>query len=47
MHRPGDYHTKGSQRKTNVLWYHLYVESKKIIQMNLFTKQKKTHSLRE
>ena len=30
-----------SQRKTNIIWYHLYVESKKEkkIQMNLFTKQ--------
>ena len=30
--------SEGSQRKTNI--YHLYVESKKMIQMNLFTKQK-------
>ena len=22
-----DYHTKGSQRKTDIIWYHLYVES--------------------
>ena len=29
-----------SQTKTNIIWYHLYVESKKMIQMNLFTKQK-------
>ena len=28
------------QRKTNIVWYRLYVESKKIIQMNLFEKQK-------
>ena len=28
-----------SQTKTNIM-YHLYVESKKVIQMNLFTKQK-------
>ena len=27
-----------NQRKTNVTWYHLHVESKKVIQMNLFTK---------
>ena len=27
-------------RKTNIIWYHLYVESKKGIQMSLFTKQK-------
>ena len=29
------------QRKTNI--YHLYVESKEMIHMNLFTKQKQTH----
>ena len=29
-----------SQTKTNIILYHLYVESKKTIQMNLFTKQK-------
>ena len=29
-----------SQPKTNTIWYHLYVESKKMIPMNLFTKQK-------
>ena len=28
-----------NQTKTNSMWYHLYVESKNIIQMNLFTKQ--------
>ena len=32
-----------SQSKTNIIWYHLYVESKKKVQMNLFTKQKETH----
>ena len=31
-----------NQTKTNI-WYHLQVESKKKIQMNLFTKQKYTH----
>ena len=31
-----------SQPKTNIIWYHLYVESKKVIQINLFTKQKQT-----
>ena len=31
-----------SHRKTNIIWYHLYVESKKMIQMNLFTKQKQS-----
>ena len=24
-----DYHMKRSQRKTNIIWYHLYVESEK------------------
>ena len=33
-----------SQAKTNI-WYQLYVESKKMIQVNLFTKQKQTHRL--
>ena len=36
-----------SQRKTNIIWYHLYVESKKMIQMNIFIKQKETHRLRK
>ena len=27
-----------SQTKTNTMWYHLYVESRKMVQMNLFTK---------
>ena len=25
------------------IWYHLHVESKKMVQINLFTKQKQTH----
>ena len=29
-----------SQRKTNIIRYCLYVESKKMVQMNLFIKQK-------
>ena len=37
--------TEESQRKTNIIWYHLYVESKKVIQMNLFVKQKQTPDL--
>ena len=29
-----------SQRKTSIIWYHLHVESKIMIQVNLFIKQK-------
>ena len=36
-----------SQTKTNIIWYHLYVDSKKMIQMNLFTKQKQTYRHRK
>ena len=32
-----------TQRKMNIIWYHLYVESKKMIQMDLLTKQKQAH----
>ena len=35
------------QRKTNIMCYYLYVESKKIIQMNLFTKQKQASQHRK
>ena len=31
----------------NILWYHFYVESKKMIQMNLLTKQELTHRLQK
>ena len=49
MDGPRDYHTVWSERKTNIIGYHLYVKSKKkkMIQMNLFRKQKQTHRLRE
>ena len=43
MDGPGDYHTKWSSQtdKNNIIWCRLYAESKrKMIQMNLFTKQK-------
>ena len=34
--------------KTNIMWYHLYVESKKkMTQMSLFTEQKQTHRLQK
>ena len=39
--------SKVSQTKTNTIWYHLYVELKKMIQMNLFTKQKQSHGYRK
>ena len=32
-----------SQRKTTNICYHLHVEPKIMVQMNLFTKQKKSH----
>ena len=35
--------TEARQSKTNAIWCHLYVESKTVIQMSLFTKQKYTH----
>ena len=34
---------KWNKSKRNITWYHFYVESKIMIQMNLFTKQKQTH----
>ena len=36
-----------SQIKTNIMCYHLYVESKKMVQMNLFTKQKYRHKCKK
>ena len=36
---------KLSQRNTNIIWYHLCVESKKRVEMNLLTQQKWTHRL--
>ena len=36
-----------SQRKTNIICYHLHVESKKMVQMNLLTKQKLSHKCRK
>ena len=47
MDGPRDYHTKWSKSDRERQIYHLYVESnKKMIQMNLFTRQKQTHSSR-
>ena len=37
---PRDYHAKWTQTKTNIIWYQLNVKSLKMIQMNLFTKNK-------
>ena len=34
-------------RKTNTMWYHLYEKSRKMIQVNLFTKQKQTRRHRK
>ena len=31
--------------KTGIMWYHLYVEAKKMTQANFFTQQKQTHRL--
>ena len=31
--------SEASQRKTNIIWCHLYVESEKIIQMNYLQKE--------
>ena len=33
MDGPRDYHAKWIQRKTNIIWYQLYVKSKKMIQI--------------
>ena len=39
---------KVSQTKTNIIWYHLYVESlKKKVQINSLVKQKQTHRYRK
>ena len=45
MGAAGDQHTRWS--KLTIGWYHLGVESKKVIQLHLFTKQKQTHRLRK
>ena len=48
MDGPQDYHAKWSQLEPNInIIYHSYVESKKVIQMNLFIKQKQTHRHRK
>ena len=36
------------KKKTNIIWYHLYVEIlKKMIQMNLFSKQKQAYRIQK
>ena len=35
------------QTRDSIRWYHVYAESKEIIQMNLSTKETQTHRLRE
>ena len=46
MFGPGEHYTKWSQIKTYII-YHLYPESKKMIQMTLYRKKKQTHRLRK
>ena len=46
MDELGDYHTKLSQRNTNLIWYHLNVESKSNMN-DLFTKQKQAQRHRK
>lgn len=36
------YSKESEQRKTNTVWYQLYVESKKIAQMTVYTKRNRT-----
>ena len=36
-----------SQRKTNTIWFHLYVESKKTKQMNVYTKTEADSQINE
>ena len=38
---------QAKQRKTNIIQCGLYVKSKKMTQMNLFTKEKQTHRHRK
>ena len=48
MDGPRDYHSKWSMSDTErQISYHFYVESKEVIQMNLFMKQKETHRCRK
>ena len=47
MDGPRKYHAKWRQWDTNIICYHLYMESKKKNTMNLFEKQKQTHRLWE
>ena len=36
-----------SERETNIVYKNIYVESRKMIQMNIFAKQKQRHKCRE
>ena len=45
MDGPRDHQTKSEKDKYHMI--SLYVESKTLIQMSLFTKQKQTHRLRK
>ena len=42
MDGPRDSHSEVSQRKTNIICDYLYVESKKMLQKNLFVEKKQT-----
>ena len=35
--------SKVTSRKTSIIWHHLNVECKEMVQVNLFTKQKLSH----
>ena len=48
MDGPRDYYANWSklERERQISWYHLFVKSKTVIQMNLFTKQRQTQRCR-
>ena len=39
MNRSRDYYTKWSQLDKNIIWYHLFAKSKKILKNELFLKE--------
>ena len=44
-----EYYTEWNVRhmKTYIVWYHLYVGSKKIIQTNIYAREKQSHRCRK